>query len=244
MSIKTWLFCLVFSKIKPCKIAAMKTFIVWLIRFIIKLVAKVEATGYENLPEKGGFVIAVNHLGFLDAPMAYYALNNWNLFIPVAEKWEESAILRWLGKHLNAIFIDRFNPDLKAMREMIHRMEQGQTLVIAPEGTRARDEKMAQGKPGVAYLASKMGWTILPVAISGTEDRLLLGNLKRLKKSKILLTAGKPFVLPPFPKENRDEKLQEYTDEIMCRIAVMLPEHNRGYYAEHPRLKELLAENK
>jgi len=220
----------------------MKKFIVWLIRFIINIIARVKASGYENLPEKGGFVIAVNHLGFLDAPMAYYALNNWNLFIPVAEKWEESAILRWLGKHLNAIFIDRFNPDLKAMREMIKRMEEGQNLVIAPEGTRARDEKMAQGKPGVAYLASKMGWTIVPVAISGTEDRIVIHNLKRLKRSSIQLTAGKSFTLPPFPKENREEKLQEYTDEIMCRIAVLLPEHNRGYYAEHPKLKELLAE--
>lgn len=220
----------------------MKRLIVWLIRVIINIVARVKANGYENLPEKGGFVIAVNHLGFLDAPMAYYALDNWNLFIPVAEKWEESAILRWLGKHLNAIFIDRFNPDLKAMREMIKRMEEGQTLVIAPEGTRARDEKMAQGKPGVAYLASKMGWTILPVAISGTEDRIVIQNLKKFKRSSIQLTAGKAFTLPPFPKENRDDKLQEYTDEIMCRIAVLLPERNRGYYAEHPRLKELLAE--
>ncbi len=219
----------------------MKKFIVFLIRFIINLIAKVEKRGYENLPDGGGFVIAVNHLGFLDAPMAYYALDNWNLFIPVAEKWADYAILRWLGKYLNAIFIDRFNPDLKSMREMIKCMEEGQTLVIAPEGTRARDEKMAQGKPGVAYLASKMGWVILPVAISGTEDRLIIGNLKRLKRSTIRLTAGKSFTLPSFPKENREETLQEYTDEIMCRIAALLPEYNRGYYTDHPRLKELLA---
>lgn len=220
----------------------MKKFIVLVIRLIIKLVARVEAGGYENLPKGGGFVIAVNHLGFLDAPMAYYALDDWNLFIPVAEKWQESAILRWMGKHLDAIFIDRFNPDLKAMREMMKRMEEGQTLVIAPEGTRARDEKMAQGKPGVAYLASKMGWTIVPVAIVGSEDRILLRNLKRFKRTNIKLVAGASFTLPPFPKENREETLQEYTDEIMCRIAAMLPEHNRGYYADHPRLKELLAE--
>ena len=218
----------------------MKKIIVGVIRFVIRSVARVEIKGYENIPEKGGFVIAVNHLGFLDAPLAYYGLDNWNLFIPVAEKWADYAILRWLGKHLNAIFVDRFNPDLKAMREMMKRMAEGQTLVIAPEGTRARDERMAQGKPGVAFLASKMGWPILPVAISGSEDRLILGNLKHFKRTTIRLTAGKTFTLPLFPKENRDEKLQEYTDEIMCRIALMLPEHNRGYYAEHPRLKELL----
>ena len=218
----------------------MKKFLRWLIHAVLKLITKIEPYGYENLPEKGGFVIAVNHLGFLDVPMAYYALDNWNLFIPVAEKWEENPIWKWLGKHLNLIFVDRYKPDLKAMREMIKRMEDEQTLVIAPEGTRARDEKMAQGKPGVAYLASKMGWPILPVAISGTEDRIILGNLKRFRRTPVKLTAGKSFKLPPFPKENREEILQQYTDEIMCRIAVMLPERNRGYYAEHPRLKELL----
>ena len=218
----------------------MKKFERWLIRIVVKIIARVEVTGYENLPEKGGFVIAVNHLGILDAPMAYYALDSWNLFIPVAEKWQENPVLRWLGKHLNFIFINRFKLDLKAMREIMNRMEEGQTLVIAPEGTRARDEKMAQGKPGVAYLASKMGWQIVPVAISGTEDRILFGNLKRFRRTQIRLTAGKSFMLPPFPKENREETLQEYTDEIMCRIAMMLPEKNRGYYAEYPRLKKLL----
>jgi len=217
----------------------MKRFLRWLIRTVLKIITKIETDGYEHLPKSGGFVIACNHLGFLDAPMALYALDNWNLFIPVAEKWEEIPILKWLGNHLNLIFVDRFNPDLKSMREMIRRMEEGQTLVISPEGTRARDEKMAQGKPGVAYLASKMGWQIVPVAISGTEDRLLRGNLKRFRRTHIKLKAGKPFTLPTFPKENREETLQQYTDEIMCRIAVMLPERNRGYYAEHPRMREL-----
>jgi 1-acyl-sn-glycerol-3-phosphate acyltransferase len=218
----------------------MKKFLRWLIHAVLQLITKIEPTGYENLPEKGGFVIAVNHLGFLDTPMAYYALDNWDLFIPVAEKWEENPLWRWLGRQLNFIFVDRFNPDLKAMREMIKRMEEGQTLVIAPEGTRARDEKMAQGKPGVAYLASKMGWEIVPVAITGTEDRIFISNLKHFRRTQIKLAAGKSFILPPFPKENRDKVLQQYTDEIMCRIALMLPERNRGYYADHPRLEELL----
>jgi 1-acyl-sn-glycerol-3-phosphate acyltransferase len=128
------------------------------------------------------------------------------------------------------------------MRDMMNRMNEGQTLVIAPEGTRARDEKMAQGKPGVAYLASKMRWRILPVAIIGTEDRLLKQNLLHLRRTPVRLVAGEAFLLPPFPKENRDEVLQGYTDEIMCRIALMLPEKNRGYYADHPRLKELMNE--
>jgi 1-acyl-sn-glycerol-3-phosphate acyltransferase len=219
----------------------MKKFLRWLIHTVLKLITRIEPIGYENLPETGSFVIAVNHLGFLDVPMAFYALDNWNLFIPVGEKWEQNPLWRWLAPHLNLIFVDRYKPDLRAMREMIKRMEDGQMLVIAPEGTRARDEKMAQGKPGVAYLASKMGWRIVPIAIIGTEDRLVIDSLKHFRRAHIKLVSGKSFVLPPFPKENREALLQEYTDEIMCRIAVMLPEKNRGYYADHPRLRELLA---
>lgn len=220
----------------------MKNFLFGIIQVIINLIADVERSGYENLPEQGGFVIATNHLGFLDVPLALYALNDYDLFLLIAEKWQKNPLWRWLGKYFNFVFVDRYNADLKALREVIRRMENGQTLVIAPEGTRARDEKMAEGKPGVTYMAVKAGFPIVPVAIIGSEDRILVSNLKKFRRTKIKLIGGKSFTLPPIPRDKREEALKQYTDEIMCRVAVMLPEHNRGYYAEHPRLKELLNE--
>ena len=36
--------------------------------------------------------------------------------------------------------------------------------------------------------------------------------------------------------------MQFYTDEVMCRIAALLPPERRGFYVDHPRLKELLAQ--
>jgi 1-acyl-sn-glycerol-3-phosphate acyltransferase len=56
----------------------------------------------------------------------------------------------------------------------------------------------------------------------------------------MIVKAGPAFTLPPLPQEGRDEALKEYTDEIMCHIAALLPEKYRGVYAEHLRLKELL----
>ncbi|MGZ9221779.1 MAG: hypothetical protein ACXW4Q_06690, partial [Anaerolineales bacterium] len=67
--------------------------------------------------------------------------------------------------------------------------------------------------------------------------------LKRLRKSNITLTGGEPFTIPQLPNKGRDAALQKYTDEIMCRMAALLPERYRGVYAEHPRLKEILAES-
>ncbi|NQU29919.1 MAG: 1-acyl-sn-glycerol-3-phosphate acyltransferase [Anaerolineae bacterium] len=212
-----------------------------LIRFFVTLVAQVKVVNKEKLPKSGSYAFATNHLGFIDATLAYYILNRWDFFIPIAEKWGEYTFLRWLGKHLNIIFIDRFNSDIHALRQILRRMAEGQVLVIAPEGTRSRSEKMVEAKPGVSYLASKAKFPIIPVALAGTEDRILFGNLKRLKRTKVTVTIGEAFTLPPLPKENRDEVLKEYTDEIMCRIAAMLPEKNRGFYAEHARLAEILA---
>ncbi len=215
-----------------------------IIRTLIRLLAKVEVINIENLRETGSYVFATNHLGFLDALLAYYVLERWDFFIPVAEKWGENIFLRWLGKHLNMLFIDRFNPDIRALRMILRRMDAGEVLIIAPEGTRSRTEKMAEGKPGVSYLASKSQFPVIPVALAGTEDRILLSNIKRFKRTKVSVTIGDSFTLPPLPRKNKDEILQEYTDEIMCKIAVMLPEKNRGVYANHPRLKELLEKNK
>jgi 1-acyl-sn-glycerol-3-phosphate acyltransferase len=217
----------------------MRSFVRGLIRFIFNLIARFEIRGYENVPPSGAFVLAVNHIGVIDIAMFHYVFDRFDMFIPVGEKWEKNAFVRWLARNLNFLFVDRFNPDLKALRKMIALMDAGNSLVIAPEGTRSKTGALIEGKPGVAYLAARSGFPVLPVAITGTEDKVILGNLKRLRKSPVTLTAGKPFTLPSIPRENRDEALQTYTDEIMCQIAVLLPERYRGVYAEHPRLKEL-----
>jgi 1-acyl-sn-glycerol-3-phosphate acyltransferase len=120
-------------------------------------------------------------------------------------------------------------------------MKEGNTLVIAPEGTRSRVGTLLEGKPGVSYLATKLNRPIVPVAICGTEDKVFWGNLKRLRRNHVIVRAGPAFTLPPLPRENREEVLRQYTDEIMCRIAVLLPEKYHGFYKNHPRLRELLA---
>ena len=218
----------------------MKYIIRGLIRFLFNLIARVEVRGYENLPKDSSFVIATNHLGFVDVPIAFYALDRWDMFVLIAEKWGKIDLVRWVGKYFNFIFIDRFNPDIKALRKVISLMESNNILVIAPEGTRSRTGALIEAKPGVSYLATKLNRPIVPVAITGTEDKNLFGNLKRLRRSHITLTAGQVFSLPPLPRENRDEVLKRYTDEIMCHIAALLPEKYRGVYADHHRLRELL----
>jgi 1-acyl-sn-glycerol-3-phosphate acyltransferase len=214
----------------------------FLIRLLLRLLTHVEVRGRENVPVTSNFIIASNHLGLVDAFLPFYLLDNSNLVLLVGEKWEKVAIMRVLGRQLNFIFVDRFNPDLKAIRQVISRMKQGEVLVITPEGTRSKVGYLIEGKPGVSYLAAKLGYPILPAGIAGSFDKIFFEQLKRLRRPHITVNVGPSFTLPPLPTESqgREEALKADTDEIMCRIAALLPEEYRGVYAEHPRLKELL----
>jgi hypothetical protein len=55
---------------------------------------------------------------------------------------------------------------------------------------------------------------------------------------------GKPIYPPEMDRSKREGQLENLTTEIMCQIAAMMPEKYHGFYANHPRLNEILAEKK
>jgi 1-acyl-sn-glycerol-3-phosphate acyltransferase len=215
----------------------------FLIRFLLRLFTRVDVRGRENIPKDDNFIIAANHIGLVDAFLPFYIVNNTNLVLLVGEKWEKNWITRWLGHGLNFLFVDRYNPDLKAIRAVIARMKKGEVLVITPEGTRSKVGYLIEGKPGVSYLAAKMGYPLAPVGISGSFDKIFFGQLKRLHRPQVIVSIGPTFRLPSLPTDaqSREQALMADTDEIMCRIAALLPQEQRGFYSDHPRLKEILA---
>jgi len=215
-----------------------------LIRFIIRLLAPVvmrlEVFGKENLPASGAYIAAANHLGVLDSLLVYYLLERQDIILIIAEKHTKFAFTRWVVRNLDAIYIDRFNADMAVMREVLRRLRKGGVLVIAPEGTRSQTGALLEGRQGASFLAAKTGVPIIPVGATGTQDQLLLANLKRLRRTPVTVCIGESFRLPPLPKGGRDAALLADTTEIMCRIAALLPPEYRGFYADHPRLQELL----
>lgn len=211
-----------------------------IIRFLLKLIADVEVVGLEKLPQ-GNVMLAANHLGRLDTAVLLYAIDREDIIIAVAEKYRNHPLFGAMGRAVDAVWLNRFEADFSALRELLARMKKGGLMVIAPEGTRSKTEALQPGKPGAAFLAGKSGYPVLPVALTGTEDRVIVENLKKLRRSKIRAVAGDPFTVEIPKGGGREQAMREVTDEIMCRLASDLPEKYRGVYADHPRLKELLA---
>ncbi len=221
----------------------MQKFFRALIAVILRSTSKIKPIDFENIPAQGSCILASNHLGRLDALLVYLLVPRTDIIMTVAEKYQKVGFFRWAAKHLDAIFIDRFNADIKSLRTVLKRLNNGELYVIAPEGTRSKTEALIEGQPGTAYIAAKTGAPVIPVALTGTEDRIVINNLKKLRRSSVRVRVGKPFVIPPLDRSNRDADLAAKTDEIMCQIAALLPPSYHGVYADHPRLKELISRN-
>ena len=215
----------------------------FILRIILRLIAHVELIDFDRIPQTETIIIVTNHLGRLDAMLGYILINRTDIIMMVAEKYEKVALWRWVGQKLDVIWLNRFEADIHALRETTRRLRRGGILAVAPEGTRSPTGALQPGKPGAAFLAAKANVPLMPVVLTGTEDRVVIDKLRRWRRLDITIRAGEPFSLPPMDRKNRNVYLAEQTDEIMCRIAALLPESYRGVYAEHPRLQELLLAN-
>ena len=216
-------------------------FILFFFKIIIPVITRIEVHGDVKALNRDRQINVVNHIGILEVLLAYYFINREDIIMILAEKHQSRKFINWLAGQLNATFIDRYNADLSTTRKVLRRLQDGGVMTVAPEGTRSPDGSLQKGRMGVSYLASKTGALVLPAAVIGTEDAVVKSKLLHLQPVLVTIWIGEPFTIPPISGGNRREKLQEYTDEIMCHIAALLPEERRGYYTNHPRLKELLA---
>ncbi len=210
------------------------------VAFLIRTLTRTTFIGTENLPPQGGIIVATNHISRLDIPVLFVNPVRTDITALVADKYLKYPFFRWFAMTAGGIWLDRSKADFSAFGQALAVLQAGRALGIAPEGTRSDTATLLEGKPGTVLLAHRARVPIVPVGITGTHTALK--SLPRLRRGEIIARFGKPFRLPPFSRENREADLQQQTDEIMCRIAALLPPEYRGFYANHPRLNELLAQ--
>lgn len=201
--------------------------------------SRLEIEGQENIPPTGAAIFTINHLALPDPVIAYSAVSRTDFTGWVASTHRANPFFAYLVDVAGGIWLDREQVDMQALRKALQVLKDGAIFGLAPEGTRSPTGAMIAAKEGASYLAITSGVPIIPAALTGTERTLQ--EWLRLRRPLLKIRIGEPFRLPPMPRGDRQEAMRRGTDEIMCRIAVLLPPEYRGVYAEHPRLKELLA---
>jgi len=199
-----------------------------IIHAILRTICKVDFKELNKIPLKGPYIVAINHTNFLEVPMIFtHLLPRKVVGIAKKETWR-SGLIKWVANNWEAISVDRDGQSTETFRKSRKVLRDGYFLIIAPEGTRNQDGKLRIGKPGVISIALRSNVPIIPVAHFGGED--IIKNLKSLKRTKFTFKVGTPIILHPESKADQDKR-KYFTDQLMYRIAELLPEEYRGVYS-------------
>jgi 1-acyl-sn-glycerol-3-phosphate acyltransferase len=200
------------------------------IGFVSRLQWGARIEGIEHLPRTGPFILVCNHCSNVDPLMMGWASGHQvGRIVHFMAKIEMRGwpVIGWLATQAGVYFVRRGERDRGAQKFSLETLAAGEPIAIFPEGTRSRNGRLKEGKPGTALIAMRSGAPIVPAAISGTH-RIFPGGSRWPRASRVRVRYGEPFSLPYQPTGRLDrEGMAEGTERIMSAIEVLLPEDQR-----------------
>jgi 1-acyl-sn-glycerol-3-phosphate acyltransferase len=194
------------------------------------LLVKIEQiTGLENIPKVGPGIVLINHIAFVD-PIVVLHVAPRNI-VPLAKiEVYNYPVVGIFPRLWGVIPVRREEVDRRAVQSALEVLKAGELILVAPEGTRGAE--LQRGKEGMAYLASRSGAPIIPVAIVGTPGFPALRHTNRWREPGAYVTFGRPFRYHSELKRAGGDQLRKMADEAMYVLSAMLPEERRGVYAD------------
>lgn len=193
----------------------------------VRMSARVEVEGLEHVPSSGAFILAGNHLSMSDVPVGWPHMER-SIIPLVSHDLRQTRWLRWVLSGIgHAVYIRRGEGDKDALTRGLAVLRAGGAILIGPEGKRSPGG-LRRGNTGAAYLATRAGVPVVPVAAWGQED--FTSSWRRLRRAPVRLHFGAPLDFPVGPLSGQE--LLEHSERIMLAIARMLPPEYRGVYAD------------
>lgn len=168
-----------------------------------KILFGLEIKGRDNIPKKGGVIIAVNHTSYLDPPLMAAVLQRRPTFIAKESLFRIPVIGCIIRAY--AIGVRREIPGPSTLKKALGILKKGGLIVIFPEGGRSRDGRLMEIKRGVGVLAARAGAIVVPAYIKGAH-RVLPVNAKIPRPGKIRIIFGKPIIKKTDETEDLYEK--------------------------------------
>lgn len=157
--------------------------------FYFKIFHRFEVKGMNNVPLAESFILASNHLSFIDPPALGCKLpRNLHYF---ARDSLFRGPLGFLIRRLNSIPVNRDRLDLKTYRMVLSVLNDGNPLLVFPEGTRSRDGRLSTPQKGIGFLVAKSGVSVLPARIEGSFEILGPGRRFPYLGKKLKVTYGR-----------------------------------------------------
>jgi len=198
-------------------------------RIVGALVLRLRLVDAHHVPSSGPAILMINHVSWADPFLVLIAVRRGITAMAKVETFEDRRTGWMLGPY-GAIPVHRGAVDLQAIRAATEVLKEGGLVLISPEGTRSKTGGLIPAQEGLAFLATRTGAPVVPIAVVGGPD--ILPGLKRLRRTPVTLTFGEPLHLQPAGGKADRAALQTLTDSAMRRLAALLPAPMRGVYAD------------
>jgi len=186
---------------------------------IFKVFYGLKVIGKENIPEKGGVIVAANHASFLDPPLIGIAFFKRKCVFMARHTLYKNFIFSTILKMWGSFPIKRGIIDRGALKEFEKRVREGYAVIFFPEGTRTPDGEIKSGKPGAGMLIYNSKADVIPVYIHNSYK--VFSKTMKMPKLFIPITViiGKPINFNIyFNKEKSKELYEEITQVLMNEI--------------------------
>lgn len=182
-----------------------------------------EVAGLENLPRHGSFLIAANHISFLDPPFIGCQVPRQIAYFARKTLWKPGFASWWLDT-VGTIPVDRDGgQDVSAIKRVLKALKDDKGLILFPEGTRSPDGQLKEPKAGVGLIACRAQVPVVPARIYGSFEAFGKGQPLRLG-TPVTVVFGTPVPPKDFDDPNAGkERYQLASQRIFARIAQLQP---------------------
>lgn len=191
---------------------------------LLRLLLRPKVEGRDNVPAHGPFILASNHLSFVDSFVLSPVVRRRVVYLARAEYFELPGpfgrLIRWGMLALGNVPIRR-GPTRAAVRALERTaavLAAGGGVAIYPEGSRSPDGRLYLGRTGVAWLAMASGAKVLPVALGGTDQIIPLGTWRPRLGVRPTVRIGEPMDFSRYRDLPPGRARRVITDEVMEAI--------------------------
>ena len=196
----------------------------FVLRPLFLLLFRPHVVGRENVPAEGAFILASNHLSFIDSMVIPLMAPRRVGYLAKAEYFTTPGVGGWLTRvlftALGALPVHRgtHRAAQEALDTAMSVLNEGGGFGIYPEGTRSPDGRMYRGRTGVARMILEAHVPVIPVAMIDTEKVMPIGS-KLPKVRRVGVVFGEPLDFSRFEGLEGDRFiLRSITDEIMYEL--------------------------
>ncbi|SIS21237.1 lysophospholipid acyltransferase family protein [Williamsia sterculiae] len=190
---------------------------------------KFTVTGAENVPRRGGAVVALNHTGYLDftyAGLPAFLHGRRKVRFMAKKEVFDSKVSGPIMRSLKHIPVDRA-AGAESYHTAVDYLRRGELVGVYPEATISRSFEIKSFKSGAARMALEAGVPIVPTVIWGAQRVWTKGHPKRLGRTNTPIHIG---VAEPLQPTGDAAQLTEQLHKVMSETLLEL----QDAYGPHP----------